>query len=169
MYKILGADGRQYGPVSAEQLRRWILEGRANAYTQTLAEGATEWKPLGSVPEFAAHFPPAAPPPAIGRAAFLYRKTSDFALWGLICGILSFMCCLCCCFNIPLGALGLVFSLTGLTQIHEHPDVYEGRALAIAGIVFSALGLLLGILILMTNAANGNLHFHQNYWNYRRF
>ncbi|MGH7979865.1 MAG: DUF4339 domain-containing protein, partial [Limisphaerales bacterium] len=62
MYKILGADGRQYGPVSGEQLARWIAEGRANAHTQTLAEGAAEWKPLGSLPEFAAHL--AVAPPA---------------------------------------------------------------------------------------------------------
>jgi len=52
-YKIIGGDGQQYGPVSAEEVRRWIAEGRANAQTQALAEGATEWKPLSALPEFA--------------------------------------------------------------------------------------------------------------------
>jgi TM2 domain-containing membrane protein YozV len=53
MYKIIGADGRQYGPVSAVQVREWITAGRANAQTMAQAEGATEWKPLGSFTEFA--------------------------------------------------------------------------------------------------------------------
>jgi hypothetical protein len=53
MYKIIGADQKEYGPISAEQLRAWIAEGRANGQTSVWSEGATEWKPLGSLPEFA--------------------------------------------------------------------------------------------------------------------
>jgi len=52
MYRIIGADGNQYGPISADQLRQWIAEGRANAQTKVLAEGTTEWKPLSEFPEF---------------------------------------------------------------------------------------------------------------------
>ena len=54
MYKIIGADQKEYGPVTAEQLRQWLAEGRVSAQTQVLAEGATEWKALGTLPEFAA-------------------------------------------------------------------------------------------------------------------
>jgi len=57
MYKILGADGKEYGPVTAEQLRGWIAEGRANQRTKVLEDGATEWKTLGDIPEFAASWP----------------------------------------------------------------------------------------------------------------
>ena len=53
MYKVIGADGRQYGPVSADQLREWIAMGRANAQTMAQSEGSTEWRPLNSFPEFA--------------------------------------------------------------------------------------------------------------------
>src|ERR1041385_110292 len=52
MYKIIGADEREYGPVSAEQLRQWIAEGRANAQTRAQAEGSAEWRPLAAFPEF---------------------------------------------------------------------------------------------------------------------
>jgi len=31
VYKIIGADGKEYGPITAEQLRRWIAEGLAIA------------------------------------------------------------------------------------------------------------------------------------------
>jgi hypothetical protein len=53
MYKIIGADGREYGPVTPEQVRQWTAEGRANAQTKILPEGAADWQTLGSVPEFA--------------------------------------------------------------------------------------------------------------------
>jgi hypothetical protein len=64
MYKIIGADGRQYGPVSPEVLREWIAAARANAQTMVQAEGATDWKPLGSLPEFAEALAAKAPPPS---------------------------------------------------------------------------------------------------------
>ena len=53
MYKILGGDGKEYGPISAATLRQWISEGRANAQTQVQAEGSTAWVALGQIPEFA--------------------------------------------------------------------------------------------------------------------
>jgi len=52
MYKIIGGDQHEYGPVSADDLKRWIREGRLNARSMAKAEGATEWKPLSSFPEF---------------------------------------------------------------------------------------------------------------------
>ena len=67
-YKIIGADGQQYGPSTTAQIREWIAAGRANA--QTMAQllpdghqGSTDWKPLASFPEFADLASPAAAPP----------------------------------------------------------------------------------------------------------
>ncbi len=53
MYKIIGADQKEYGPVTTEQLRQWMAEGRVNGQTSVKAEGTTEWKPLAAFPEFA--------------------------------------------------------------------------------------------------------------------
>src|SRR5262249_19809258 len=67
MYKIIGADRKEYGPVSVEELRRWIAEGRLNAQSLVQAEGTAEWKPLGAFAEFAdALAAKAGPPPLIG-------------------------------------------------------------------------------------------------------
>ena len=52
MYRVLGADGKEYGPVNGEMLRQWITQGRANAQTKVKAEGDAEWQTLASVPEF---------------------------------------------------------------------------------------------------------------------
>jgi len=53
MFKIIGADQKEYGPVSTEQLRQWVIEGRANAQTQVRKEGEADWKPLSAFAEFA--------------------------------------------------------------------------------------------------------------------
>lgn len=65
MFKILGSDGTEYGPVTADQLRQWIREGRAGGQTQVKPEGAGGWMPLNSVPEFADVF---RAPPMIGSS-----------------------------------------------------------------------------------------------------
>jgi hypothetical protein len=161
MYRIIGADGRQYGPISADQIRRWIAEGRANAQTQTLAEGAAEWKPLGAFPEFANSFTTQAPPSINPVTGSHLRATNSFALWGMIFGILALVCC---CPKILFGALGLIFSLVGLSQINERPDLYEGRGYAIAGIVLSAIGLALALsFILFALAGHPEFNFGRHY------
>src|ERR1044072_4570634 len=65
MYKIIGADGQQYGPVNADQIRRWLAENRVRVETLIQAEGSLDWKPLGSYPEFAdvRSVPPTIVPP----------------------------------------------------------------------------------------------------------
>jgi hypothetical protein len=67
MFTILGGDGKEYGPASAEQLRGWIKAGRANLETQARSAGTDEWRRLGDFAEFSA---PDAPPP-LGAAPAL--------------------------------------------------------------------------------------------------
>jgi hypothetical protein len=64
MFKIIGADQKEYGPVSADELRQWIAEGRANGQTLVQSDGGP-WRPLSSLPEFAAHLPALSVPPAL--------------------------------------------------------------------------------------------------------
>ncbi|MCX8156963.1 MAG: DUF4339 domain-containing protein [Verrucomicrobiae bacterium] len=64
MYKIIGADGKEYGPVSAEEIKQWIREGRAVATTRAQAVGAADWRNLCDFPEFAGCFADAATPPS---------------------------------------------------------------------------------------------------------
>jgi uncharacterized membrane protein YjgN (DUF898 family) len=63
MFTIIGADGKEYGPVAADQIRQWIAENRLTRAMSARREGETEWRPLGEFPEFAAasDVPPAAP------------------------------------------------------------------------------------------------------------
>lgn len=66
MYKIIGADQKEYGPVSTDQMLRWIAEGRVNGRTLVQAEGQADWRSLDTFPELAALVAvPAAPVPVI--------------------------------------------------------------------------------------------------------
>jgi hypothetical protein len=67
-YFIIGGDKKEYGPATAEQIRQWLREGRANGTTLLRLESETLWKPLRSFEEFAADLPKApdvaaTPPP----------------------------------------------------------------------------------------------------------
>jgi GYF domain 2 len=56
MYKILGSDGNEYGPLSTEKIKQWIAEERVEKKTPVLPEGAADWVFLSSLPEFAEAF-----------------------------------------------------------------------------------------------------------------
>ncbi len=66
MYKIVGADGKEYGPIDATQLRQWIAENRARGETLIQREGESDWKPLSSFPEFADLFASTGASPSAG-------------------------------------------------------------------------------------------------------
>jgi hypothetical protein len=158
MYKIIGTDGKEYGPLSSDQIRRWIAENRVERQTPVFVEGAKDWNFLGLLPEFAGYFSGAAPitPPVIippGQP----RKTHSFATAGLVCGILSVTLC-ACCGGFPFNVLGLIFSIIALLQINESPQLFEGRGLAIAGIILSAVSFLIFLVLL----ASGHTHVNLN-------
>ena len=65
-YKLRGADAKEYGPVTAAQVKAWVAEGRVNSQTLVQAEGAADWRPLASFPELtelSGAMPPLVPPP----------------------------------------------------------------------------------------------------------
>jgi hypothetical protein len=152
VYRIIGADGREYGPVSSAQLAAWKTEGRVNAETRTLPEGAAEWKPLGSLPEFSLWFAkppaPAGGPPAILPQVTPAQTTNGFAIASLVMGVISVTVGICCCYGLPFNLLGLIFALVGLAQIKQNPRLYNGQGAAIAGLILSLLSLaLMAVLI----------------------
>jgi TM2 domain-containing membrane protein YozV len=68
MYKVVGVDGNAYGPVSDDQIRRWIIEKRLNGQTPAQPEGSPEWKPLSSYADFAVALQAATSPAMAGAS-----------------------------------------------------------------------------------------------------
>ncbi len=90
MFTIMGSDGKEYGPVSAEQTRAWLAGGRANLDTKAKAAGSDEWRRLGDFPEFSGtgSLPP--PPVAAGAidpkvfAADLIARAAPLSIGGCL-------------------------------------------------------------------------------------
>ena len=92
-YKMIGGDGKQYGPVTADQLRQWMSEGRVDATTRVQVEGTADWKPLGELPEFAgvssARSPgQAQPPPLTSRTEVTTSHTHQLTTFPVAIAIL---------------------------------------------------------------------------------
>ena len=83
-YKVMGEDGQEYGPVSDDQIRKWIAEARLERKSPIKPGDSREWVFLESLPEFADAFqPPPAPPPKP-----LERKWSLVLLIAIVAGVL---------------------------------------------------------------------------------
>jgi len=131
MYRIIGKDGQQYGPVTAEQLRGWIAENRANAQTLVQTDGLQEWKPLTAFPEFAGDLkpppvsstalPPMAPPQP--SPAGQPDNQNQARTWNMLCHLSALVG-----YIIPFGSV-LGPLLVWQIKKNEFPSVEEhGKA-----------------------------------------
>jgi len=50
-YKMIGGDGREYGPATLEEVREWSVDGRLAHGTPVWRSDETRWQPAGSWPE----------------------------------------------------------------------------------------------------------------------
>jgi hypothetical protein len=143
MYKIIGADQKEYGPVSAEQLRQWMAEGRVNVQTRVLPEGATEWKALGHLPEFAGAPRPEAgvtvvPAPEPGAA----ERVNGPAIGLIVTAVLGAI----------MQVVSLIANLAGesiMAQRGMRNEAWANVFSGTVGAVSSVIGILLSVLILM--------------------
>lgn len=143
MYKIIGADQKTYGPVTAETVREWIASRRANASTKIQAEGSSDWKPLSEFPEFKEALAGAGGPPPVHRAPTSTSppaapaKTSGMAIASLVCGVLG-------CFGIT-AVIGVILGIVSLVRINRSQGRLGGHGIAIAGLCVSGFMLIFAI------------------------
>ncbi len=140
MYRIIGINGQQYGPVPAEQVRRWLAENRLNGATLVQAEGSTDWKPLASLPEFASDLK-ASPPPTIGQGPGVSATDPNISARASvkipagICGIL-------------LGSLGIHKFILGYTAAGLIMLLVTLLTCFLASPIMHIIGLIEGIIYL---------------------
>jgi hypothetical protein len=132
MYRIIGGDGQEYGPVSADELRRWIAEGRATAQTRVQVEGSADWQSLGAIPEFAACAMPASP-------AFQSPATAATPTFIKVFSIL----------NMVFGGLGLLCAPVNFVSIPLALEALGSSPLMKAYLVFSSVWGFIGAVILL--------------------
>lgn len=116
MYYIIGGDGKQYGPITDADIRKWIAEGRLNHQTQAKAEGDTAFRQLFEFPEFANLFGAAAGasvPPSLGPGSEEHEAAAARVKVPAI-GLIA------------TGILNVILSLWGLLQmLFFRPDMTQ--------------------------------------------
>lgn len=148
MYTVIGADGREYGPASVEEIRQWQAQGRVHAQTLVRSAGDANWRPLYSYPELLP------PPKTLAPSALPVTRpqSNAMATAGFVLGILSLLGGCCCCCACPFNLLAIVFSLIGLSQAQRDNDG-TARVMAIVGLIcglLSFLGMFFGGLLSVT-------------------
>jgi hypothetical protein len=98
MYIISGADGKEYGPASLEQIRQWIAEGRINSQTRVREDSGGEWKTAAEFPELGlapvariagGGAPPLNSTPGSAHALTTFPVAALILLHYVTCGIFS--------------------------------------------------------------------------------
>ena len=124
-----------YGPVSPEQLRQWVAEGRAHAQTFVQFAGSPDWKPLAEFPEL---LPPPLPSSLPPRSAAT-KRPNGLAITSLILGAVGWTV-ICC--GPMVWVTGIIFASVALSQITRSAGTQTGKGLALTGLGLSLAGLL---------------------------
>ena len=139
MYKFIGADGQQYGPVNLDQIRQWLTENRLRADTLIQAEGSLDWKPLHAFPELAAELksipPTITPPGAIPPLMATPNPRASNKIPAGICGII-------------LGTFGVHKFILGYTGTGILMLLVSVLSCGILAPVMHLIGLIEGIIYL---------------------
>jgi hypothetical protein len=145
MYKIIGADQKEYGPITADQLRQWVTEGRVNAQTLIWSETSGNWKPLSAYPELATLLPgtstgpaPAYPATPVGfdRSSAL-QKVAGPAVGLMVTAGLGLLVALA----------GVIMNLTGATWAGMSGNPEAQKIAQMFGGTVGVIGNLLGIAV----------------------
>jgi len=143
MYKIIGADGKEYGPVNQDQLQQWVAQGRITPQTRIKQEGSTDWKTAAEIPELNAMLagrpstPGVAAVPTAGPAS-ASGKRKGLAISSLTLGIPSLFLC-----SILTGIPAVICGHLALGRTKRSPSQYGGAGMAIAGLVMGYLSIVL--------------------------
>lgn len=144
--------GQQYGPVSEEDLKSWIAQGRVSPTDFVWSEGMPNWVAAGTAfAQSAGAIPPIQAGKQIVYVAPLPPPPGTYAAF--FCGLFSVFFP---CVGIVLGIIALVNAKKAKTALAANPSQYApgsgglataGQILGIVGIALSMLSVLVVILL----------------------
>jgi len=149
MFSIMGGDGKEYGPVTVDQVKRWLAEGRANLDTQVRLVGEEQWRRLGDCGEITGNVPPVIEHPVFDHPADVGPESPALASRWLRLGaalldeLLSYLCALPGMIMLGPTALLLIYHLAT-----QGKGALQESDLEMLGGMTGALGvLLLGVIL----------------------
>jgi hypothetical protein len=144
-YFVIGADGKEYGPTTVDQIRTWTQEGRVTPQTMLKSFATGQTIPASSVNGlFPTTAPPAAPvfaPPPGQRPQASYAANDDSP--GVLVGVIirSALGIVLFFFLHGIGLFVTGYGLYYAIQAQASGNKYGKIALVIAGLAFAAVGI----------------------------
>lgn len=156
---MIGADGRQYGPITLEQLKNWVGEGRITRETSILRNDTNSWLPAAQYAELGLAQPAApailSPAAAPANNLALEKRVRMGARWFYWIAVLSLINTF-----MSMSQQGLVFVVgLGVTQM---VDGFASR-LDSNG---TTIGLALNVIIAGVFAMFGLLAWKRQSWSF---
>lgn len=144
MYKVIGADGKEYGPIGLDQLKAWVSQGRVNAQSRVREEGGGEWITAWGIPELQTIFTASSASATVagGAQAPAVGQASGLAITSLILGILSLVC-----FGFVTGIPAIICGHIAYSRARRSPQTYGGSGLAVAGFVLGYVGFFMTFIL----------------------
>ncbi len=148
-YKVRGADGKDYGPVTLDQLTGWLREGRLGPQSEIMRSDTDYWARAGDFEELKAALPATPPPmaPASAQsgtnvlASDALARTKGGASWFYWIAALSLINSI---LSISGAGIRFIFGL-GITQISDAFASGLGGA-GVVGLIVTAIAG--GVLVL---------------------
>jgi hypothetical protein len=150
MYRIIGADGKEYGPVTIQQLEEWFAQRRISGQTRIQAADSGEWRLACEVPEVACLIAARAPATVSGGVPPLLslpvspKPKKGLAIVSFVLGLSSFVLCLNALTGIPAILCGHIARRRALRV----PVQYGGSGFAMAGLLLGYLSILSSLVFL---------------------
>jgi hypothetical protein len=146
---------KKYGPVSADQLRQWISEGRLSPTDYVWTDGMADWVPYNTVEELSHDPTPHIHPQNTDQ--FRPQQGNGLAVAGMVLGIVSLA--LICLWPIALicAVVGICLSFAGKSRAEE---TNTGAGMAVAGIVLSCVTIALVVIGAIVGLTMMNSIFH---------
>ena len=128
----ISRNGQQFGPYSLDDVRAQLASGAILPTDLAWKEGAPDWQPLSSMPEFAGIVPPVQT-----------AKTSGLAIASLVLGILSLVLCW-------IGGVAAIPAVIcghlSLSKIKKSAGTLSGQGMAIAGLVMGYISIVIMVI-----------------------
>jgi hypothetical protein len=141
-YTVIGSDQKQYDSVTADNICRWVTDGRLNAQSLMREDSDTEFRPLSTFPEFADALAAKAAtsgvlPPLPSAIPPIPAKTSGVAITSLVLGILGVFTC-----GIT-ALIGLILGIIAMVKVKNSGGKLGGNGIALAGTIVSGIFLVM--------------------------
>ena len=94
--------------------------------------------------------PPPPPPPGAGGYGYVQQQTNKKAIWALVLGILSLVCC-----GLFAGIPAIILGNMAKSEIDASGGLQSGRGMAVAGFVLGIIGVVWTIVALIVEVSTG--------------